>query len=183
MANDLELARRIAEGDSIAAEKFVRDLYPSVYRLMLHLTRHREDAEDLTQQAFIAVRQRISTFRGTAGLRTWVHRVAFNEYAQWKRRRKLTPPLPPNHAANDPGFGSFLAGESLLDALATLPDKLRETFVLYEVEELKVQEVAQILRVPVGTIKARLFHARRRLRAYFEGGTEVTNHEAKQVLI
>lgn len=183
MTNDLETARRIANGDQGAAEQFVRDLYPSVFRLMRHLTGHREDAEDLTQQAFVAARQRIDSYRGTAGLRTWMHRIAFNEYAQWKRRKKHVAPLSLEHAVEDPGFGSFIAGESLLKALSTLPDKLRETFILHEVEELKVHEVARILKVPNGTVKARLFHARRQLRILFEDRTEVSEYETREAIV
>lgn len=181
--NDLETARRIADGDHAVAEQFVRDLYPSVFRLMRHLTGHREDAEDLTQQAFVAARQRIGTFRGSAGLRTWMHRIAFNEYAQWKRRKKHTAHLSLDQAMEEPGYGSFIAGESLLKALSTLPDKLRETFILHEVEELKVEEVSQILKVPAGTVKARLFHARRRLRVLFEDGSEVSEHETRKAIV
>lgn len=181
--NDLETAKRIAAGDAAAAEKLVRDHYPSVFRLMRNLTGHREDAEDLTQQAFLSARANIHSFRGTSGLKTWLHRIAFNEYAQWKRKKRQTAPLRPDHATNETGYRSFVVGESLLSALAALPDKLREAFILHEVEELKVEEVAQVLRVPAGTVKARLFHARRRLRALLEDGTEVSNHEPKEVIV
>jgi len=181
--NDLEIARRIAAGDAGAAERLVRDHYPSVFRLMRHLTGHREDAEDLTQQAFLVARAKIDSFRGGSGLKTWIHRIAFNEYAQWKRKRKQTAPLRPDQPTDDPGYQSFVVGEALLSALASLPDKLREAFILHEVDELKVEEVARILRVPAGTVKARLFYARRRLRAFLEDGAEVTTNESKQAII
>lgn len=181
--NDLETARRIATGDAEAAEAFVRTHYPSVFRLMRHLTGHREDAEDLTQQAFLVARSKIHTYRGDSGLRTWVHRLAFNEYAQWKRRKRPTAPLRLDHAIDDPGFRSFVVGESLLSALNSLPEKLREAFILHEVNELTVEEVAAVLRAPTGTVKARLFYARRRLRALLGEGTEVTSHEANEVIV
>ncbi len=181
--NDLEIARRIAAGDAGAAETLVRDHYPSVYRLMRHLTNHREDAEDLTQQAFLAARRKIHTYRGSSGLKTWIHRIAFNEYAQWKRKNRQTAPLQLDHATDDPGYGSFVTGQSLQSALAALPPKLREAFILHEVEELKVEDVAQVLMVPAGTVKARLFYARRRLRALLEDGTEAKNHEPKEAIV
>ncbi len=181
--NDLEAARRIAAGDAEAAEAMVRDHYPSVFRAMRHFAGTREDAEDLTQQVFLTARTQIHTFRGNSGLKTWIHRIAFNEYAQWRRKRKRTEPLDFERSANDPGYQSFVLGESLLAALNALPEKLRVAFLLHEVEELKVEEIARVLRVPSGTVKARLFYARRRLRALLEDRTETTNHEPKEALV
>lgn len=181
--NDLETARQIAAGDPDEAERFVRTHYASVYRLMRHLTRNREDAEDLAQQAFVTARAKIATYRGGAALKTWLHRVGFNEYAQWKRKRRHTIPLTSDHSSEDPGYGSCIAGESLLSALAALPDKLRETFILHEVDELPVVEVAQIQSVPVGTVKARLFHARRKLRASLDDGTEAHSYEPEEAIL
>lgn len=179
--NDKDTAERIARGDQDCAERFVRETYPAVFRLLRHLTGQREDAEDLTQQTFLTARQQISNFRGKSSLFTWTHRIAFNEYLQWKRRKKRTLPLDPALAAVEKGYGSCIAGESLLAALGTLPDKMREAFVLHEIEELSMTEAAEILKVPVGTVKARVFYARKRLRPLFENGTEVPNHEPKEV--
>lgn len=180
---DLQRARRIAEGHPDDAEWLVRTHYDSVFRAMRHLAGGREDAEDLTQQAFLAARAQIHTFRGGSGLKTWIHRIAFNEYAQWRRRQRRTESLGPDHSADEPGYRSFLLGDSLLAALNALPEKLRVAFVLHEVEELKVDEVARVLRVPAGTVKARLYYARRRLRALLDDETETTNHESQEALV
>ena len=181
--NDLETAKSIAAGDADAAERFVRDYYASVFRLMRHLTGHREDADDLTQQAFVVARGKIATYRGGASLKTWLHRVAFNEYAQWKRRRKRVLPLTSDRASEDPGYGSCILGQSLLEALGALPDKLREAVVLHEIEDLPVDEVANILRVPAGTVKARLFHARRKLRDLLDDEAEVNRIEKQEAVL
>ncbi|MCB8933694.1 MAG: sigma-70 family RNA polymerase sigma factor [Fimbriimonadaceae bacterium] len=179
---DLELAKRVAAGDEQAAEVFVRAHYPALFRLLRHLTRHREDAEDLAQQAFLTARRNIDRFRGGACLSTWLHRIAYNEFAQWKRKRRHTSPLSRDLPMWEPGYASCIDGEGLLAALATLPDKLRETFVMHEVEELKLRAIASILRVPIGTVKARLFYARRRLRTLLEQEPEVTEHAPQQAL-
>lgn len=172
--NDRQLAQKIAAGDHAAAERFVGDYYAATFRMLRHLTGSREDAEDLTQQTFLVARAKIDRFRGDAGLKTWLHRIAYNEYAQWKRRRRPTAPLTLEQAIVEPGFGSFIEGDALLCALSTLPDKQRETFILHEVEELSIAEVSRLLLIPAGTVKARLFHARRKLRAYYEAGNEVS---------
>ncbi len=181
--NDVETAMRIASGDVEATEKFVRENYAFVYRSLRHLTRHREDAEDLTQQAFIKARVGIESFRGNSELKTWLLRIAFNEYAQWKRRSRHSVMLPTDQSAEDPGYGAFVTGDSLLSALATLPDKQREAIVLHEIEGLSVVQIAKITRSPAGTIKARLFYARRRLRALLEDGTEVKRIEPQEATI
>jgi len=181
--NDQDTARLIAAGDPDAAERFVRENYTSVFRLMRHLTGHREDAEDLTQQAFIVARGKMGSYRGGAKLKTWLHRVAFNEFAQWKRRQKPTVRLTAEQAAQDSGYESCVVGESLLAALAALPDKQREAFILFEVDQFPIAEVTQILGVPSGTVKARLFYARRNLRALLEDGQEINANEPQEAIL
>ena len=111
-----------------------------------------------------------------------MHRIAFNEYAQWNRKRRRTAPLETDRASEDPGYRSLVFETSLLSALDALPEKMRVAFLLHEVEELKVTEVARVLRVPVGTVKARLFYARRRLRALLMEDKDTTNYENQEAL-
>jgi RNA polymerase sigma-70 factor, ECF subfamily len=170
--NDLELARQIAAGDTGAVEAFVRQHYASVLRFMRHLTRRAEDAEDLTQQAFLKARSQIGSYQGKSSLRTWLHRVAFHEYTHWKRSQRWTLTLRHAPARIEPAFEACLEAAALLEALDTLPDALRETFLLHEVQQLPIEEVAKVLSRPVGTVKSRLFHARKRLRAHLESGQE-----------
>jgi len=174
--NDLETAQKIAAGDPQTMEAFVREHYAAVLRLMRHLTRRIEDAEDLTQQAFLTARQRVATFRGQSTLRTWLHRVAFHEYTHWKRRQRKTADLSPTLAVHDPGFATCLEAAELLGALDRLPAHHREAFLLHEVQELSLQEVAKVVGKPVGTVKSRLFHARRQLRAALEGRHDEDYH-------
>jgi len=134
---------------------------------MLHLTRNREDAEDLTQLAFIKARENIANFRGGSSLRTWLHRVAFHEYTHWRRKHRRLSRLPEDLSV-EAGYQACIEGAALLDALHGLPPKLREAFLLFEVQELTLEEVAQVVRVPIGTVKSRLHHARTRLRAFLE---------------
>jgi RNA polymerase sigma-70 factor (ECF subfamily) len=169
---DLDTARQIAAGDSIQTEAFVRQHYSSVLRFMRHLTRRAEDAEDLTQQAFLKARSQIGSYEGKSSLRTWLHRVAFHEYTHWKRRQRITLSLRHVPAQTEPGFEACLESAALLAALHSLPDALRETFLLHEVQELPIEEVATVLGKPAGTVKSRLFEARKRLRALLEGGQQ-----------
>jgi RNA polymerase sigma-70 factor (ECF subfamily) len=174
--NDLETAQGIAAGDPNTMEAFVQEHYASVLRFMRHLTRRIEDAEDLTQHAFLTARTKASSFKGNASLRTWLHRVAYHEYTHWKRRQRKTDQLSPTLSSQEPGYAACLDAIDLLDALHRLPDHLRETFLLHEVQDLSLQDVAKVLGKPVGTVKSRLFNARRMLRTALEGGQEDTHH-------
>lgn len=181
--NDLDLARKIADGDLDEAERFVRVHYAAVFRFLRHLVRSREDAEDLTQQVFIIARAKIGEFRGRASLKTWLHRIAYLEYAHWKRTNKRTVSLSHEHTVQEPGYSSFVDGESLLCSLQSLSGKHREAFILHEVEELSVNEIAQILKIPSGTVKARLFYARKHLRALLEDRPEEVCHVPKEAIL
>lgn len=177
---ELELARRIGKGDPDAAEAFVREHHPAVLRLAVRLTGQLDDAEDMTQETFLMARQKIGSFRGGSTLRTWIHTIAFNEYRQWRRKRKALPLLDNDSAARDPRILAFETGHILNNAILKLPDKQREAFVLFEVEQLSMNEVAHVLGVPAGTAKARVSYARQNLRNLLEGRpTEVINDELK----
>lgn len=165
---DKERASQILAGDAESLRSFVDDHYSSVLRFMRHLTRSIEDAEDLTQQAFIRARENIASYRGSSSLRTWLHRVAFHEYTHWRRRHRPLLRLTQSEIAPESGFRACIEGAALLDALHRLPDAMREAFLLFEVQELSLEEVATVMRVPVGTVKSRLHHAKLRLRTLLQ---------------
>lgn len=170
--NDKDRARQIESGDAEAFRAFVDDHYSSVLRFMRHLTRGIEDAEDLTQQAFLRARENIAGFRGNSSIRTWLHRVAFHEYTHWRRKQRPILRLSQHEIAPEPGFQACVEGAVLLDALHQLPAPMREAFLLFEVQELTLDEVAMVMRVPKGTVKSRLHHARLRLRTLLQDQEE-----------
>lgn len=172
---DIDAAKRIEGGDLAATESFVCENYAPVLRFLRQLTGHVQEAEDLTQQAFIKAKHQIGSFRGDASLRSWLFRIAFHEYTHWKRRRRPTTGLEIAPAHVEPAYDSVLEAEALLSALGRLPASLRAAFLLHEVQELTVKEVASVLGVPQGTVKSRLFHARRKLSWLLEGQQEVEN--------
>ncbi|HVT11007.1 MAG TPA: RNA polymerase sigma factor [Fimbriimonadaceae bacterium] len=180
-AIDLETARRIASGDAWATESFVVTHYAAVCRFMRHLTGHAEDSEDLTQQAFIKAKQQIASYRGKASLRTWLFRIALHEYTHWKRRRRRTHGLEAAPARIEPAYEACVEAIALFEALEKLPEALKETFLLAEVQEMSIEETAAVLGVPQGTVKSRLFAARKKLCFLLEGRQE-NEIEAKPVL-
>jgi RNA polymerase sigma-70 factor (ECF subfamily) len=155
---------RILQGDKAAGERLVTENYRRVYGLLRSLTGHREAAEDLTQQTFTKAWQGLASFRGESRLSTWLCRIAYHEYAHWRRDRREIQSL--SAAENLPDTKSAIGLRTVLfsRALEQLSDELRETFLLHYEQELDVREVALVLEIPPGTVKSRLYTARNRLR-------------------
>lgn len=179
---DRAWVKRILKGDRAEGERFVTEHYPRVYRWLRNLCGDAEAAQDLTQQTFARAWQALDGFRGEARLSTWLHRIAYHEYTHWLRARRDCVGL--EYAADIADLRAVqgLKTVMLRRALAELPVEQRETFLLYYVQELSVEEAAVVLDVPAGTIKSRLFSARRRLRELLDDATEAAYPAATSVL-
>ena len=153
--------------DREASNRFVIAHHTAIYRFLRQLTRHTQEAEDLTQATLIRAIARIETYGGYSSLRSWTLGIAFREFTRWRRRRLWLPILGECPAKGDP-YGDLANAEALLDAIARLSDGARAAFLLYHVEELPVAEVATTLQIPEGTVKSRLHDARARLRTILE---------------
>jgi len=173
---DRELAGAVGSGDPAAFLEFVRLHHHSIYRYLKGLSISREDVEDLTIETMHLARRKIAGYRGEASLRTWVHRVAYRCFTHWNRRRRPTEPLTEELflSSADP-YASIHEADALLAAIARLPDPMRQAFVLHEVNELPIEDIAHVLEIPVGTVKSRLFHARTKLRELLTAPEEETH--------
>ncbi len=156
--------KRILKGDRAEGERFVSAHYPRLYRWLRNLCGDVEVAQDLTQQTFARAWQTLPGYRGEARLATWLHRIAYHEYTHWLRDRRECVGLECAADLVDLRAVQGLKTVLLRHALAKLPTDQRETFLLYYVQELSVHETALVLDVPAGTVKSRLFAARKRLR-------------------
>ena len=162
---------RAAAGDVRAFEELYRTHLPRVHGLVRRMTAGR-DADELTQDVFVRVWQKLGTFRGDASFATWLHRLAVNVVierfrTEQVRRGRLHDgegifemlPAPPQ--TRDLGM-DFEA------ALEKLPDGAREIFVLHDVEGYKHHEIATLLEISAGTSKAQLHRARMMLRRHLK---------------
>ena len=84
---------KLRKWDAEALNIWVHRNYDDIYRLLRHLTRHVETAEDLAQQTFLKAIQALPSYRGEASHKTWLSRIAFREYIAWRRKRRLLFPL------------------------------------------------------------------------------------------
>jgi len=157
--------RAAADGDLVAFEELVRAYQAQVWRFLRHLLGDASLAEDVTQETFLRVFQRLRTFRYRSRFSTWVFQVARNAgidalraRARQERLARLVPP-PSVVAGAD-------SGTDIVAALSCLSVKLRESLLLVEVLGLRYREVAQVLGVPEGTVKSRVAQARQRMTAW-----------------
>ena len=175
---DAELVRRIKRGDHEATREMIRRFYPSVLKFLSTLCANPADAEELTQEAFVKALGNLRKFRGESGLRTWLHRIAFYEYTHRRRRERLTLPLP-DEATSQLFEANSLLAIDLERALMCVPEEYRAAFVLCEIQELSMQETADVLSIPVGTVKSRLHAARKRLQELLEPEQEVHEYVSR----
>jgi RNA polymerase sigma-70 factor (ECF subfamily) len=164
--NDQELWEHIRRGDAIAFEGFYRENAPRVQAFLRRLLVSSQAAEDVTQEIFTRIWQRPNGFMAERGtLRTYLLGIARKRAAEWWR--KQGPPSPT--AVGDPGVASAENASLFNDALSRLPPEQRMLLWLREVEGQSYSELAQILNVPVGTVRSRLFAAREQLRRVWLG--------------
>jgi RNA polymerase sigma-70 factor (ECF subfamily) len=160
-----DVVRAAMAGDLAAFEWLVRCYQAHVWRFLRHLLGDGALAEDVTQETFLRVYQHLPTFAWRSKFSTWVFRVARNAGIDALRSRQRHDqllhmlPRPQPEPAPD-------ARAEAWAAVAALSPKLREALLLVEVFGFTYREAAQVLRVPDGTVKSRVFHARVRLTAW-----------------
>lgn len=137
-----------------------------VYNLALRMAGNPADADDVYQDAFLRVHRFLPQFRGT-GLKSWLRRITVNVFCTHYRKREKEQPE--EHVGENlvDAPGETLA-ENLSAALERLGPEMRAVMILREVEELSYQEIAELLSVPVGTVRSRISRARLQLLSYIQ---------------
>ncbi len=159
-----EYVGRLQSRDPDSLREWVSHHYDDVFRFMFHLTRQREAAEDLVQQAFMKALDGLQGYERRSSMRTWLHTIAYREYARWRRKQRLMFPLELLGLRDDSTADRVEQGQVLIEALQQLPPGYREAFLMFEVQQLSIEEISLATGRPVGTVKARLHHARHKLR-------------------
>jgi len=166
---DTALIERYLRGDVGAFNDLMRAHEDRVFAICLRMLRDREAALDATQETFITVFRKVDRFAGHSAFSTWLYRVAVNTCYDQARRsgRRQVEPLPEGVDPADESAAVALESVELRPdleaALAALPSEFRSAVVLCDAEGLSLQTVSEILGVPVGTVKSRIFRGRRLL--------------------
>lgn len=175
--DELSIARRIASGDRTAFEWLMRHHNRRLYRLARSALRDDAEAEDAVQDAYLSAYRSIGQFRGDASLATWLSRLVLNEclgrLRKNARRQNVIPIVTSEDmdstAADDRDFPDKAMVRTEMRALIErkldeLPEDFRMVFVMRAVEELSVEETAEVLGIPEATVRSRHFRARGLLR-------------------
>ena len=160
-----------AAGDVCAFEALYRRHLPRVHSLVRRMTGGR-DADELTQDVFVRVWQKLGTFRGDASFTTWLHRLAVNVVIErFRTEQTRRARLHDGEHVFETLAGPAQTADLGLDfeaALEKLPEGAREIFVLHDVEGYKHHEIATLLDISAGTSKAQLHRARMMLRKHLK---------------
>ncbi len=172
---DGELLRRLSHADSrnYAFNLLVRKYQERVYFLVRKMVVSHEDANDLTQEIFVKVWTNIDKFRADSQLFTWIYRIATNECLGFLRRKRTRFFLPIHDLGAElsqkinpeNGFTGDEISQKLEKALLKLPDKQRLVFNMKYFEEMKYEEMSEVLGTSVGALKASYHHAVRKIEA------------------
>ena len=197
MENEQVLVDRISSGDGTAFQEFVDRYKKKIYYIAYDITGDHDDAEDVSQEVFIKVFRSLKTFRRNAKISSWLYQISVNASIDLLRKKASKPEksmddieradiqenLPgsstraqnPERSAED-----LIIQKHISEALQKVSPKERSVFVMRHYNELKIREIAEILSVSPGTVKALFYRATRKLRkelSFYLGnpGLEVTN--------
>ena len=175
--SDEQIVERALSGDAEAFGELVRRWERRIFALSFGMLGREEDARDATQETFIAAFRNLRGFRGEAKVSSWLHRIAVNQCITRQRRAKVRneTALDDEAEKNSAAFAipadvsparvaEYLErSNAVRRAVSALPHELRQVVVMKEFEDLTFQEIANVLALPLSTIKSRLYTALRQL--------------------
>lgn len=179
------LIERCKRKDAKAFDELVSQYERRIYNFAMRLSGNADDAEDIAQETFIRVFNAIQNFRGDSNFSTWVFRIAHNVFLDMRKKVKAHPQTSleesveldesevtrqvedPNPLPDEVAQASELH-DILQRAIDALPDYQREMVVLYHTQNKSYEEIAEIMELPIGTVKSRLNRARIALKSLLD---------------
>ncbi len=181
-----DLVERARRGDRAAFSQLVDEYKDKIYSYVSRMLNDPYEAEDVTQEAFLRAYRSLPRFRGASSFHTWLYRIAGNLAIDVVRKRKRTEPtysldeplesddgeyereIPDDSGSPEETSTTRETQVAVRRAIVELPEKLRDVMILYELQGETYEDIAEILNVPLGTVKSRLFNARSRLKDSLE---------------
>ena len=179
---DHELVRATLDGDGMAYRSLVERYQGRIYAVIFGMVRNREDARELSQDAFVKAYKNLSRFRLESSFYTWLCRISMNVAIDHLRRQKLRRTeefdegvasrgsdgvISLAHRREDPGrnLERKRMRERILVEIEKLPDDQRQVLVLREIDGLSYKEISSVMDIPEGTVMSRLYYARKKLQS------------------
>ena len=176
--SEKKIIEKVLGGDVNAFEDLVLKYEKTVYNLALRMVGDRDDASDMTQEAFIKAYGSLSSFRGDSKFSVWIYRITTNvclDFLRSKSRKQQVSltvsdddedaqlDIPDPKADPEQQLIKKISMQSVEEGLKTLPDKQRQILVMRELGGMSYAEIGKALSIEEGTVKSRIFRARKRL--------------------
>lgn len=177
--SEKKIIEKVLGGDANAFEELVLKYEKTVYNLALRMVGDRDDASDMTQETFIKAYGSLSSFRGDSKFSVWIYRIATNvclDFLRSKSRKQQVSltvsdnddedaqlDIPDPKADPEQQLIKKISMQSVEEGLKTLPDKQRQILVMRELGGMSYAEIGKALSLEEGTVKSRIFRARKRL--------------------
>lgn len=180
--NDIQLINSALKGNQSAYEQLMKKYHDQITNLILRIIHQREQVEDLTQEVFIKAFSSLKHFDEKYAFSTWLYKIATNSSIDYLRKKKLstfsinkpiqrdetdsTYELPDTSYIPDKHIIQKQRITLLQKAIEKLPERYKRVIILRHTEERDYREIAKILNLPIGTVKAHIFRARELLNKY-----------------
>ncbi len=195
------LIRRVQSGDAAAFEPLLTAYEKGVYNLCLRMVKNPADAEDLAQESFLKAYRGLGAYRAESRFSLWLYRIASNLCLDFLRQQKRRPTAPLQTEDEDGEereteipderyqperlLEQKLTQESLRRGLDALPPEFRQVLLLRELQGLSYEEIGAVTGLESGTVKSRIFRARKKLCTYLQHDGNlpdwITSKEVKEV--
>jgi len=182
---DAHLIHSALRGDQAAYKKLMKKYHDQIANLIYRIIHQREQVEDLAQEVFIKAFASLSSFNEEYAFSTWLYKIATNSSIDYIRKKKLrtfsidkpiameesdtTYELPDSTYEPDKHIIQRQRSHLIQEAINKLPEKYKKVITLRHSEERDYSEIAKILKLPIGTVKAHIFRARELLNKYLRG--------------
>lgn len=179
---DTDLIHKALRGNQSAYERLMKKYHDQIANLIFRIIHHREQVEDLTQEVFIKAFASLKSFNEEYAFSTWLYKIATNSSIDILRKKKLSTfsinkPIMMEESEStfeipdstyEPDKHIIIGQRSVIiqEAINRLPEKYKRVIVLRHIEERDYGEIAKILKLPIGTVKAHIFRARELLNKY-----------------
>ena len=183
MIDDFTL-RLAQKGDASAFERLVTPYEQTIWRVCWHYTHHTEDAKDCMQEAMLKAWRAIRQYRGDCAFSSWLYRIAATVCVDFLRKQKRLPPTDSaDEMAEEEGFTPVDASptpdeaviraesaDSIRAAIDALPGDMRTVIILYALQGLGYEQIADVTKTSIGTVKSRLNRARQKIAKFLQDG-------------
>lgn len=179
---ELTIIRRVQHGDAEAFGMLVEAYQKNVFNVALQMTGNREDAQDMAQEAFLKAYSSLNSFRGDSKFSSWLYRIVANVCLDFKRRQGRRPAssltveddegeileldIADESQSPERLLERKLTREAVRRGLAELPEEQRQILLLREIQGLSYEEIGEAMGLEPGTVKSRIFRARKKLCAF-----------------